>query len=50
MLLPDQILVPRAMDAFDDNGHLKDKAQMDMYKALIQKLAGAAKFVQGPAA
>jgi NAD(P)H-dependent FMN reductase len=50
MLLPDQILVPRAMDAFDDNGHLKDKAQMDMYKALIQKLARAAKFVQGPAA
>lgn len=47
LLLPEQILVPRADQAFDDQGHLKDKSQMDMYKGLIQKLARAAKFVQG---
>lgn len=47
LVLPDQFLVPRASDAFDDHGHLKDKAQMELYKVLVQKLARAAHFVQG---
>ncbi len=50
LVLPDQILVPRAMDAFEDNGHLKDKAQMELYKGVIQKLARAAHFVSAPTA
>ena len=47
LVLPDQILVPRADDAFDDHGHLKDKAPMEMYKGVIQKLARAAHLMQG---
>ncbi|MFM9938241.1 MAG: NADPH-dependent FMN reductase [Hyphomicrobiaceae bacterium] len=49
LVLPDQILVPRAMEAFEDNGHLKDKGAMEMYKGVIQKLARAAHFVSAPA-
>lgn len=47
LVLPDQISVPRATDAFDDNGHLKDKVLMEMYKALIQRLARAAHIMHG---
>lgn len=47
LVLPDQISVVRAPDAFDDNGHLKDKALMEMYKALIQRLARAAHIMHG---
>ncbi len=47
LMIPEQMLVPRANEAFDDQGHLKDKAAMEMYKALIQKLARAAKFTHG---
>lgn len=45
VVLPDQIVVPRAGEAFDEQGHLKDKSQMEAYKALIQKLESAAKSV-----
>ncbi len=47
LVLPDQVAVPRANAAFDDHGHLNDKAQQDMLKALIQKLARAAKIMHG---
>ncbi len=47
LVLPDQILVPRAGDAFDEQGHLKDKALMELYKGVIQKLARAAHIMKG---
>ncbi len=47
IVLPDQILVPRANEAFDDHGHLKDKAAMELYKSVIQKLARAAHLMKG---
>jgi NAD(P)H-dependent FMN reductase len=47
LVLPDQILVPKAGEAFDDAGHLKDKATMDMFKSVIQKLARAAHVMRG---
>lgn len=47
LVLPDQFLVPRANEAFDDQGHLKDKAAMEMYKGVIQKLARAAHLMKG---
>lgn len=47
IVLPDQIVVPKAVDAFEDNGHLKDKATMEMYKGVIQKLARAAHIMHG---
>jgi NAD(P)H-dependent FMN reductase len=47
LVLPDQILVARANEAFDENGHLKDKAQMDLLKAVVQRLARAAHVMRG---
>ena len=42
LVLPEQVLVPRAGDAFDAHGHLHDKGQQELFKALIQRLARAA--------
>jgi NAD(P)H-dependent FMN reductase len=47
LVLPDQITVPRAADAFDDGGHLKDKAQMALLKTVVGKLARAAHVMRG---
>ena len=47
LVLPDQIAVPRAADAFGDDGHLKDKALMTLLKAVVQKLARAAHVMRG---
>jgi NAD(P)H-dependent FMN reductase len=47
LVLPDQITVSRAADAFDEQGHLKDKAQQESLKKLIEKLARAAKVLHG---
>lgn len=47
IVLPDQVLLPRAADAFDDHGHLRDKAAQDRFKDVIQKLARAAHVLHG---
>ena len=47
LVLPEQFAVPRAMDAYDDHGHLKNKESQEQYKSLIQKLARAAHVLHG---
>jgi NAD(P)H-dependent FMN reductase len=47
IVLPEQVLVPRADAAFDDHGHLVDKALQEKLKDAIQKLARAAKVLHG---
>ncbi|MGD9785879.1 MAG: NADPH-dependent FMN reductase [Hyphomicrobiaceae bacterium] len=47
LVLPEQFAVPRAADAFEDNGHLKNKDSQETFKALIQKLARAAHVLHG---
>lgn len=47
LVLPEQFAVPRANDAFDDNGHLKNKDSQEQFKVLIQKLARAAHVLHG---
>lgn len=47
LVLPDQVATPRAADAFEANGHLKDKAQQELLKGVIVKLARAAKVLHG---
>jgi NAD(P)H-dependent FMN reductase len=47
LVLPDQIAVPRAADAFGPDGHLRDKAQMELLKTVVQKLARAAHVMHG---
>ena len=46
LVIPEQIAVPRAMDAFEADGSLKDKAQQALCKSVVEALAVAArKFV-----
>lgn len=47
LVLPDQFAVPRAHEAYDDHGHLKNKEAQASFKALIQKLARAAHVLHG---
>ncbi len=47
LVLPYQIAIPRAMDAFDERGHLKDAAQQASLKAVVEKLARAARVLHG---
>lgn len=47
LVLPEQFAVPRAVDAFDEHGHLKNKEQQEAFKKLIQKLARAARVLMG---
>jgi len=45
-VIPQQIAVPRAMDAFEADGSLKDKAQQNLCKSVVEALAvAAARFV-----
>jgi NAD(P)H-dependent FMN reductase len=43
MVIPQQIAVPRAMDAFEADGSLKDKAQQNLCKSVVEALAVAAR-------
>ncbi|MGL4396540.1 MAG: NADPH-dependent FMN reductase [Hyphomicrobium sp.] len=47
LVLPDQFAVPRAAEAFDEHGHLKNKDSQEQFKAVIQKLARAAHVLHG---
>ena len=47
LVLPDQFALPRAADAFDEHGHLKNKDQQEQLKTVIQKLARAARVLHG---
>jgi NAD(P)H-dependent FMN reductase len=42
-VIPQQLALPRANDAFDEDGSLKDKAQQILLKDVVEKLAIAAK-------
>ncbi len=43
LVIPEQLALPRAMDAFDEAGSLKDKAQQAMLKGVVEALAVAAR-------
>ncbi|MFA5951445.1 MAG: NAD(P)H-dependent oxidoreductase [Hyphomicrobium sp.] len=47
LVLPDQFAVPRAGEAWDEHGHLKNKESQEQFKKLIQKLARAAHVLHG---
>lgn len=47
LVLPEQFAVPRASEAFEENGHLKDVAAQERFKDLIVKLARAARVLHG---
>jgi NAD(P)H-dependent FMN reductase len=47
LVLPEQFAVPRAMEAYDEHGHLKNKESKESFKTLIQKLARAAHVLHG---
>ena len=38
-VIPQQLALPRASDAFDEDGSLKDKTQQDMLKSVVEALA-----------
>lgn len=47
LVLPDQILVPKAATAFDEHDHLTDKALNGQLKAVVERLAVAARVLHG---
>lgn len=47
LVLPDQFAVPRVADAWDEQGHLKNKESQEQFKKLLQKLARAAHVLHG---
>jgi NAD(P)H-dependent FMN reductase len=47
LVLPDQFAVSKAGEAFEDNGHLKNKDSQEKFKQLVQKLARAAHVLHG---
>jgi len=47
LVLPEQFAVPRAREAYEDNGHLTNKEAQERFKALIEKLARAARVLHG---
>jgi chromate reductase len=42
-VIPQQITVARAMEAFEEDGSLKDKAQQDLCRSVVEALAVAAR-------
>jgi chromate reductase, NAD(P)H dehydrogenase (quinone) len=47
LVLPDQILIAKALTAFDAHGHLTDKALNAQLKAVVERLAVAARVLHG---
>jgi chromate reductase, NAD(P)H dehydrogenase (quinone) len=47
LVLPDQILVSKAAAAFDEQGHLTDKELHGQLKAVVERLAVAARVLHG---
>jgi chromate reductase, NAD(P)H dehydrogenase (quinone) len=47
LVLPDQLLLPRAASAFDADGQLADPVNAARLKALVEKLARAARVLHG---
>jgi chromate reductase len=47
-VIPQQLALPRAADAFTEDGSLKDKAQQDMLKSVVEALAIAARKFASP--
>ncbi|MEQ8824606.1 MAG: NAD(P)H-dependent oxidoreductase [Filomicrobium sp.] len=47
LVLPEQIAVPRAANAFNEDGNLADEAAQERYKSLIENLARVAKVLHG---
>ena len=43
LVIPEQIALPRAMDAFEADGSLKDKTQQELLKGVVEALAIAAR-------
>ena len=43
LVIPQQFSLPRAGEAFDADGHLKDKKQQEMLKGVVEALAVAAR-------
>ena len=43
LVIPEQIALPRAMDAFEADGSLKDRNQQEMLKGVVEALAIAAR-------
>jgi chromate reductase, NAD(P)H dehydrogenase (quinone) len=48
LVIPQQLALPRAGDAFDADGSLKDKAQQDLLKSVVEALAIAARKFASP--
>jgi chromate reductase len=46
-VIPQQLALPRAMDAFAEDGSLKDKAQQNLCKSVVEALAVAARKFTG---
>jgi NAD(P)H-dependent FMN reductase len=47
-VIPQQLALPRAADAFEEDGSLKDKAQQGLLKAVVEALAIAARKFASP--
>ena len=47
LVLAEQLAIAHAAEAFDEHDHLKDKAQQELLKTIIQKLARAARMLHG---
>ena len=43
LVIPEQLALPRAMDAFEADGSLKDRNQQEMLKGVVEALAIAAR-------
>jgi len=43
LVIPEQLALPRAMDAFEADGSLKDKTQQELLKGVVEALAVAAR-------